>query len=43
MDNAFRRAVADAAILGPITSAAVHNVSLCALYAIINQTKGTSK
>jgi len=43
MDNALRRAVADAAIIGPITAAAVYNVSLCALYAIINQTKGTSK
>ena len=43
MDNALRRAVADAAIIGPITAAAVHSVSLCALYAIINQTKGTSK
>ena len=43
MNTALRRAVADAAIIGPITAAAVHNVSLCALYAIINQTKGTSK
>jgi hypothetical protein len=43
MDSALKRAVADAAIIGPITSAAVHNVSLCALYAIINQTKGTTK
>jgi len=43
MDNALIRAVADAAIIGPITAAAVHNVRLCALYAIINQTKGTSK
>ena len=43
MDNAIRRAVVDAAIIGPITSAAVHNVSLTELYAIINQTKGTSK
>tara|TARA_R110000772_G_scaffold79860_1_gene170725 strand:+ start:1187 stop:1318 length:132 start_codon:yes stop_codon:yes gene_type:complete len=42
MDNALRRAVADAATLGPITSAAVHNVSLTELYAIINQTKGTT-
>ena len=43
MDNALRRAVADAPTIGPITAAAAHNVSLCALYAIINQTKGTSK
>ena len=43
MNTALRRAVADAAIIGPITAAAVHSVSLCALYAIINQTKGTSK
>ena len=43
MDNALKQAVADAAIIGPITSAAVHNVSLCALYAIINQTKGTNQ
>lgn len=43
MDNALKRAVADAATLGPITSAAVHNVSLTELYAIINQAKGTSK
>lgn len=43
MDNAIRRAVEDAATIGPITAAAVHNVSLCAIYAIINQTKGTSK
>jgi hypothetical protein len=43
MDSTLKRAVADAAIIGPITSAAVHNVSLCALYAIINQTKGTTK
>ena len=43
MDNALGRAVEDAAIIGPITAAAAHNVSLCALYAIINQTKGTSK
>jgi len=43
MDNALRRAVADAATLGPITAAAVHDVSFCALYAIINQTKGTNK
>lgn len=43
MDNALGRAVADAAILGPITSAAVHNVSLTALYKILNQPKGTSK
>ena len=43
MDNALKQAVADAATIGPITAAAVHNVSLCALYAIINQTKGTSK
>ena len=43
MDNAIRRAVEDAAIIGPITSAAVHNVSLTELYAIVNQTKGTPK
>ena len=43
MDNALRRSVADAAIIGPITAAAVHNVSLCALYAIINQPKGTAE
>ena len=43
MNDALGRAVVDAAIIGPITSAAVHNVSLCALYAIINQTKGTNK
>ena len=43
MDNAIRRAVADATIIGPITAAAVHNVSLCELYAIINQTKGKNK
>ena len=43
MDNALRRAVEDAASLGPITSAAVHNVSLTELYAIINQTKGKNK
>ena len=43
MDNALKQAVADAAIIGPITSAAVHNVSLCALYAVINQIKGTNQ
>ena len=43
MDNALRRAVADAATFGPVTSAAVHNVSLTELYAIINQTKGKNK
>jgi len=43
MDNALKQAVADAAIIGPITAAAVHNVSLCALYAIINKTKGTNQ
>jgi hypothetical protein len=43
MDNALKQAAADAATLGPITSAAVHNVSLTELYAIINQTKGTSQ
>ena len=43
MDNALRRAVADADIIGPITAAAVHNVSLTELYAINNQTKGKNK
>lgn len=43
MNDALGRAAVDAAIIGPITAAAAHNVSLTALYAIINQTKGTSK
>ena len=43
MDNAIGRAAVDAAIIGPVTSAAVHNVSLTALYKILNEPKGNSK
>ena len=39
----MKMAIEDVPTLGPITAAAVHNVSLTELYEIINLTKGTAE